>query len=187
MLTQYFSRDRPSTWKRGIFAHSPYLFRGCGDVLRGFATQRILFEMTSRGLLVLMHESYDRKSLERLLNLGFDSNAKTADLHVGLTIPLSCYRESNQRDQNGRRIPEAIYLSLAPDDGKWRRVGVRKECNPNTSIDLGGGHSFAYSNEYVRIYVHQHHTLPDAGEGPTRLPTEWLHIRDSWSRAGRTL
>lgn len=84
----------------GIFVHSPSIlapsprdFATSGDVIKGFATQRILFEVTNRGMMVLIHRSFNRDVLNELLKYGLDYVDNDTPQPICMTNPLSCYRE----------------------------------------------------------------------------------------------
>lgn len=145
-------------WQPSILAPSPRAFQGCGEIKKGFATQRVLFEATNRGIMVLIHRSYDRRTLNRLLALasGYDVYEHVVDQNtlVGLNLPLGCYHKRKHPKLADSWITEAYFLELVCCGGKWRRVGVEKHFEEYSQVEYNGNHYAAYTNDYVRIYIH---------------------------------
>lgn len=50
-----------------MLATSPREFEYCNFVLRGFRSQRILFEVTGQGVLVSLHRFYEKDGVKMLL------------------------------------------------------------------------------------------------------------------------
>ena len=174
-----------------VFAASPSGFRGCSGVRKGFATQRILFEATNRGIMVLIHRSYDRNTLDKLLQgvlpgiEGLDFVGFQEDL-LGLTIPLSCFHITY--GPNSGRMTEAYFLQLAFTGGRWRRVGVTWHFDANSQVQYRGSHYPAYAGDYVRLYI-QHERRNQyspkstgASEAIRSRPIKYLHLRDAFER-----
>ena len=182
-------------WKpyASLLAPSPQCFTNSRDVRKGFATQRISFERTNRGMMILIHRSYNPRILEMLVAYASDHLDEETEPSLGLTLPLGCFlpvddagaafcQSCHARHEHQRRycpLPESFFLRLMLDNGKWRRVGVTREVDEESWAEYAGKHYFAYTNDYVRIYVH-HERLPAAADSAiVRRPVvEWLRVQD---------
>ncbi|QIW97943.1 hypothetical protein AMS68_003461 [Peltaster fructicola] len=100
-----------------LLAHSPKSFSQSHNIRRGFATQRILFELTNRGMMILMHHSYDPETLNNLLALSRDIRRLDTQSPLGLSIPLGCYREVEQKMEDETML-ETVFLNLMLDGAR---------------------------------------------------------------------
>lgn len=186
------AKDSLVAWQPSVLAPSPKSFRSCGEIKKGFATQRILFEATNRGIMVLIHRSYDRQTLDQLLSLASGNHVYEhvydKDTPPGLSIPLGCYQKREHPDLVNAFITEAFFLQLVHCGGKWRRVGVEKHFEKYSQVEYKGNHYAAYANDYVRIYIHDDHRKPydpdSAADKESLLrfvrPIHYLHLRDGF-------
>lgn len=199
-------------WKpyHSLLAPSPRSFRYSRDVQRGFATQRISFELTNRGIMVLIHRSYNPEVVKKLLDSAVEHLDIGKDLPLGLTIPVGCFIRRNGFQRTGFGSPKSIepsasrpfescVLRLILDNGRWHRAGVTSHVDSNLATMQTGKHLFAYVDDYIRIYIH--HDKQNADEAVQVVKTGvaephdsalmWLHIRpdrrdkwwSEWSRA----
>lgn len=172
-----------------VLAPSPQHFQQSREVRKGFATQRISFELTNRGIMVLIHRSYNPGVLETLLNYASDHLDEDVEPPLGLTLPLGCFvgesdgatnpcqRCSRHKGCHCALLPESLFLQLTLERGKWRRVGVTSRMDEDSWVEYVGKHYFAYSNNCVRIYVH-HDRQPHEPSGIGPRSIEWLHLQD---------
>ena len=183
------------TASSSILAPAPRAFQGCNDIRKGFATQRILFEVTSRGMMVLIHRSYHPDTTQRLLHYASTQNGPNEYPSVGLTIPLGCFIspkthgicEICHKTQGCFcQSNQAFFLRLVLDGGIWRRLGVTSHADEPLRVHSQGKYLPAYTNDYIRIYVH-HEKQPSDGASPTGSVRAWqldpnitwLHMKNS--------
>lgn len=166
-----------------ILASSPQAFDACGNMIKGFATQRILFEVTNRGMMVLIHRSYNKGVLNELLEYGHTYVDDNNPQPVFMTIPLSCYQEVINPGSGPRRVL-SIFLRLALSYGKWRRAGIDSMIDRNSWVTYEGKHYPAYANDYIRIYIHDDRSSkpPQTSPGDIMTPANQqvrvLHLQD---------
>ena len=175
-----------------ILAPAPRAFQGCNDIRKGFATQRILFEVTSRGMLVLIHRSLDQDTVDRLLHFASvfsESQTGWSSFQLGLMIPLSCFRVVSDLE-SGEKQADDLFLQLVLDRGLWRRVGISQHRNGFPLARYAGMHSAVYSNDYIRLYIrHEPASRTTWGELSERAessltfqPLHNLRLRDIYFR-----
>lgn len=155
-----------------LLAPSPRQFKHSRDVQKGFATQRISFELTNRGMMVLIHRSYNPGVLDKLLRYASDHLDEAIEPSLRLTLPLGCFvRRSNgkegfwggcrTRHVFGRSdtcypISESFILRLQLEGGKWRRISKRAMwmtvLGPNTSaVTTSPMQTTMYGYTYITI------------------------------------
>lgn len=127
-----------------LFAPSPASFRGSADIERGFSSQRIRVESTNRGFMLMIHRTGNQATLDEFLEA---AHAR----YQGITIPLGCYRQS---DQQTHCKVKGVYLLLALDGAKWRRVNAATCYDHRTVVHHQGQSSGVYDNNYYRLYIH---------------------------------
>lgn len=175
------------TRSSNILASSPKDFENCGDIIKGFATQRILFEVTNRGMMVLIHRSFNKDIVDELLDYGHDYVDNDNPQPVLMTIPLSCYREVINPG-TGTRTVLSIFLYLSLDHGKWHRAGIVSMFDSDSWVTYQGKHYPAYANDYIRIYVHDDRggkplqTLIGNARTPSSKQVRILHLQDVGER-----
>lgn len=172
-----------------LLAPSPQHFQRSRDVEKGFATQRISFELTNRGMMVLMHRSYNPAILDKLLRYASERLDEETESPLGLTLPLGCLaygssrnkkaicKHRHNRDGCPCAPPEVFNLQLILERGRWRRLGVASHRDESSWAEYTGSHYFAYANDYVRIYVH-HDRWSGTGPVLALAAREWLHVQD---------
>lgn len=171
-----------------ILASSPHKFEGCNDIGRGFSSQRILFEVTNQGVMVSLHRSYDRDGLDTLVHLAEEHQlhrGHVIDFPLGLTIPLGSYRRRASGDN------PSYFLQLILESGRWRRIGVFSRYSERfweDAVLYQGLRFFAYSNDYVRIYLHHDRVSQRdyslRGRCKTPGVIRYIHLRDASMDAG---
>lgn len=181
---------RPFSLYRSLHPPSPRSFANSRNVQKGFATHRILFEMTNRGMMVLIHRSYNPDVLDDLLESAQRHLDDDDTPSIGITLPLGCfkYHAETDTDRLNRLLGDEVsfsdgeidsyFLCLVLDDGKWRRAHVTSHADPGSFADYTGTHYFAYENDYVRIYVHHDRTLMHGAQALSEPLSTWLHILD---------
>ena len=175
-----------------ILASSPKEFEGCSDIGRGFSSERILFELTSQGIMVSLHRSYDRDGLDTLLQMAEGHQLTRGEVvpsPIGLTVPLGSYRRSFRKNESGRgyHVKMASYrLQLVLEKGKWRRIGVPSQYSHIFWMDALRYQTirlFAYTNDYVRIYLHHNHKSQRdysvRGRCSVHGDIQYVHLQDA--------
>lgn len=145
-----------------MLAYSPRAFVGCAGIKRKPPNAKILFETTNQGMMILIHRSQHRETLDKVVKLDhkdtsayFVANRK----HIGLAVPLSCYREQFSQKTH------SFCLRLIVSGGVWYRIGVTSHSDLTDWQDEEFG-NVAYDNDYVRLYVWNlkpHQSSNDAG------------------------
>lgn len=185
-----------------ILASSPRKFEGCNDIGRGHSSQRILFEVTNQGVMISLHRSYDRDGLDKLIQMAEEhhmTRGQVLNHPVGLTIPLGCYRRTSPQDGEAsktwfvkgaepwrKHMMKSYFLQLILESGKWRRIGIVSRYSEMFWMDAlrhQGLRFFAYTNDYVRIYLHHNRSSQRdySLRGRCREPGEiqYLHLQDA--------
>lgn len=175
-----------------VLASSPHEFKGCNDIGLGFASQRILFEVTSEGIMVSLHRSYDEAGVTRLLKMADEYRCAVGQNYphpIRLTVPLGCYRRSAlacDQDPLRRYVARSYFLQLILESGKWRRIGITSRYSEmywSYVLQHQVTRFFAYTNDYVRIYLHHDRSgrrnvsLPGHRTGPDEI--QYIDLQDS--------